>query len=1109
MPLKGRAGNLFNRRAVVTQLSPGIAIVRLLAFGAVLSTGQSAFAGNCTTGATSVCSGPASGSDTTQSISNSGPVSVTTQPGFGLSVTGPADGIDISGQGGVSFVDNNHSTISSGGMFGIYASNDVSGDLSIVSTGFASSLTDLGDGIRGDNYGANMLISAHDTQGENNGIAANNYGTGSVHVVSTGSAVGGATAGIYAYMIAGTDLAIDAVNTQGAAQGIFAHGGSGTLAITSTGLAAATSGDGIRADGFGTDVTVNAADTHGAGGAGIIVSNSGTGAIRINSTGTADGESAGILAYNYSGIGTTINAVDTSGAYGIGVSSNGGPIAVTSTGTATGTSSSGISVASFGAGDVSISAKDTRGGLYGIYFLGTGAGNVHIDSSGTAAGGTLDGIYAETGSPGSALNITVNDVQGGRNGVYAVNGSAAGTAGNTTTIDVAGHVLGGSGYGIATESNAGVLTAINVEAGAVVGSASGNAISNNGGDSHVLVKPGAVVNGAISLGSGSDTLDLPSGLSGITVLDGGGGGVDTLNLSNAADATHAGSDVRNWNAINIDNSYLTVTGGSLAVGSPGDLTTGVFLRNGSTLDGRRDDLALSGNLSLGSGTTFLASAGGTGTNTISGTVTNAGYISLAGQGAGDILTVGSDYVGKGGVIAMDTALGNDASATDKLAIKGNTAGTSVLKVANAGGTGAATAEGIEVISVGGASNGVFSLSGDYQFEGKPAIVAGAYAYQLYKGNKSGTETNNWYLRSELQDPSAGAAGAGSDPTASKPLYQPGVPTYEAYPQALLALNGVSTLQQRVGNRFWSGAGGGGTAGSTDVAKPFQGAPGNAGTYTDGNGAWGRMEMVNSRNTPHASTSGTDFNQNLLKVQVGADAVLSRRESGALVAGGYFQYVHGNTAAQSVYGDGDISTDGYGLGGTLTWYGNNGYYVDGQAQIIRFNSDLSSRLASRSLVKDNQATGYTLSVESGKRIPISPQWSLTPQAQLSYSGVDFDNFNDPFGAKVSSNKGESLRGRLGVTLDHEARGGKDAMSRTHIYGIANLYYEFLDGSRVNVSGENFGSKTDRLWGGLGAGVSYNWDKDKYSLYAEGLVNTSLEKVGSSRSLQGNIGFRMRW
>ncbi|MBB4402820.1 hypothetical protein GGD52_003890 [Agrobacterium tumefaciens] len=44
----------------------------------------------------------------------------------------------------------------------------------------------------------------------------------------------------------------------------------------------------------------------------------------------------------------------------------------------------------------------------------------------------------------------------------------------------------------------------------------------------------------------------------------------------------------------------------------------------------------------------------------------------------------------------------------------------------------------------------------------------------------------------------------SNPTTTAPLCQAGVPTYEAYPRALLGLNSLPTLQQRVGNRFWDG-----------------------------------------------------------------------------------------------------------------------------------------------------------------------------------------------------------------------------------------------------------------------------------------------------------------
>ncbi|WP_164895994.1 autotransporter outer membrane beta-barrel domain-containing protein [Rhizobium hidalgonense] len=43
---------------------------------------------------------------------------------------------------------------------------------------------------------------------------------------------------------------------------------------------------------------------------------------------------------------------------------------------------------------------------------------------------------------------------------------------------------------------------------------------------------------------------------------------------------------------------------------------------------------------------------------------------------------------------------------------------------------------------------------------------------------------------------------------------------------------------------------------------------------------------------------------------------------------------------------------------------------------------------------------------------------TPQAQLVYSSVDFDTFNDQFGARVSLQDGDSLLGRLGLALDRE-------------------------------------------------------------------------------------------
>lgn len=1180
----------------------GFVAVPLLNLASTAYVGQTAFAGDCTVGTTSVCSGPAAVTDVPQAIDSPTPISVTTQSGFGLSVSVADNGIDLRGQGGVSFIDRHQSNITTAGMFGIYVSNDAGGDLNITATGSVTAASMMGEGIRGDSYGANMLITANDTQGEGNGIGANGYGSGSVHVVSTGNATGLNSAGIYANMVAGTDLTIDALRTQGYANGIVAMTGTGALTVTSTGLATASNGTGIALygrsgnltltasdthggdgngiyadysgtgtvrisssgmatgsiDGIGvqinggTDTTVSAKNTVGLSGAGIIVNNNaGTGAVQVSSTGTANGASdgiavtnatgtsttvrsadslgasnmgilvdhsgsgpvqidstgtatggySGIAAYTYSSVDTTINAVDTQGEFGIAVSSRGGAVSVRSTGTATGTTSSGISVANAGAGDVSVTGTKTNGGLYGIYLLTTATGDVSITSTDSSAGVGMDGVYAETRGLGSAVNISVNDAQGGRSGVFVVNGSGASPATNTTNVVVLGHATGGTGAAISTASNSGGTSTVDVRSNALVESASGIAISNNGGDSHVIVRNGAVVNGAINLGAGNDTVDLLAGFSGITALDGGGGGVDTLNVSNAPGAVRAGKDIRNWSVLNLTSSDLTMTDAQLSVGTPSDWTTGVFVRDRSTLTLQQSGFVLNGNLSLEAGSALFGPITGSGSSTITGTVTNAGTITLAGANPGNVLTVGADYVGNAGVIALNTVLGNDASITDKLVINGGTEGTSVLKVKNAGGAGAATNEGIMLVSVGGTSNGVFSLASDYQLNGKPTVVAGAYAYQLYQGNASGTDSKNWYLRSEW---------TGAEPTApvvkpAPPLYQPGVSTYEAYPQALLALNGVSTLQRRVGNRYWSGASGRQGA----IAGPRAGGPQNDGTHIDGTGAWARFEGGNRRVEPSTSTSGTGFTLNYTKVQAGSDFLLSRRETGALVGGGYFQYVHGNTSTRSVYGNGDIATDGYGFGSTATWYGNGGFYVDGQAQVMWFSSDLNSRLAGRSLVKDNDGTGFAVSVESGKRIALNAEWSLTPQAQLTYSGVRFDRFDDAFGATVRSSRGVSLQSRVGVTLDRETRAGKDGMDRSHVYGVANLYYEFLDGSTVDVSGSAFRSRPDRLWGGIGAGASYNWGKDKYSFYAEGLLNTSLAHMGSNRSLAGTVGLRMRW
>lgn len=483
-----------------------------------------------------------------------------------------------------------------------------------------------------------------------------------------------------------------------------------------------------------------------------------------------------------------------------------------------------------------------------------------------------------------------------------------------------------------------------------------------------------------------------------------------------------------------------------------------------------------------------------------------------------------NYIGEGGAIGLNTYLGADGAPSDRLIVDGGTiTGDSILIVKNTTGPGALTvADGILVVdTINGATSvpTAFILQGDYLTkQGQQAVVGGAFAYTLHYGGVGANVTDdNWYLRSVLEvDPTP----PGPTPNPPVPLYQAGAPIYEAYPQILLGLNGLPTMQQRVGNRYWTES-----AAPTEVfcKDPTQNfrckvTPEQASYYMDGrpfietNGIWTRIEGLHGDIKPDRTTTGTEYDTNFWQLQAGLDGLLYEGKNGGTLIGGVnLRYGRASSDMTSIYGDGGIDTDGYGFGGALTWLAQNGFYVDGQASVTWYDSDLTSDTARRNLVDGNSGFGYALSVETGKKIDLHDDWTLTPQAQLVYSNVRFDDFTDPFGAQVSSGSNDSLRGRLGVSADND-KSWKDEdgkTKRSHLYGIANLYYEFLDGSKVDVSGTKFESQPERLWGGVGVGGSYNWNDDKYSVYAEISANTSLADFGDSYSVNGTAGIRIKW
>ncbi len=455
---------------------------------------------------------------------------------------------------------------------------------------------------------------------------------------------------------------------------------------------------------------------------------------------------------------------------------------------------------------------------------------------------------------------------------------------------------------------------------------------------------------------------------------------------------------------------------------------------------------------------------------------NGGRVNIASSGLNNVLTVSGNYSGNGGSIVLNTALGGDDSATDKLNIQGDTTGTTTVVINNIGGVGALTGTGIKIIDVAGASNGTFQLKGHYRIDNLAAMVVGPYAYTLQQNGVGIPADGGWYLRSR---------------------YQAGVPTYESYPQTLLALSSLPSLQQRVGNRMW--------------AEPDASAAATRyGSDKAGTGMWTNIEGRRDNINPARSTSEASYNTDIYRIQGGIDGLLyEEAASGKLIAGLSAQYANGRSAVSSPAGNGRINTAGYGVGASLTWYGNNGFYADGQVQANFYNSDISSPTAGISLAKGNDGRAYTASIEAGQRIQIEPGWTLTPQAQLSYSTVKFDDFTDGFGARVSLDQGSSLRARLGLSLENEKiwHDGSGKANRQHTYAIVNLYNEFKDGMQVHVSDLSFINRNTRLWGGLGLGASYSWADGKYMVYGQGSVNTSLNNFGDSTSLGATVGLRI--
>lgn len=605
--------------------------------------------------------------------------------------------------------------------------------------------------------------------------------------------------------------------------------------------------------------------------------------------------------------------------------------------------------------------------------------------------------------------------------------------------------------------------------------AEGGLVSSNGGAGDIVLADGAASTGTLNIGGRVGEAPVAAGI---------------INAANIVLST--GASTVNFNHSSSGYTFGPVMTGDGTVNHTG--TGSTTLTGLNTYTGNTH--VQNGTLGAGTAGAFSAVsdyftvAGGTlalnGFDQTLASLDNAGLVRIGGA-PGNTLTITGNYVGNGGTVNISSALGDDTSTTDLLHVAGDTSGTSSLRITNVGGAGAQTVEGIKVVLVDGASGGTFELQGDYIFNGEQSVIGGAYAYTLQQNGIATPADGDWYLRSSLRPASSSLSG---------PIYQPGVPLYEVYAQSLFALNELPTLRQRAGSRLWSD-------GSME---------GSARAYIDPAGNkkspfWGRMEVSYVSATASNSTTINDYDIGIWKARSGIEGRLYQDDEGLLIGGMTGMFGFAKNDVQSDYGNGRINTTSGGVGGTLTWYDRTGFYVDGQAHVIYTNSNFKSDLVDQSMASNVDGFGFANSIETGKRISDNGPWTLTPQAQLVYSIVHSD-FTDNFGADVSIDRNDNLTGRLGLSLDYEQswQDANDQTVRVNAYGITNLYYDFLEGQSVSVSGNSFTMGTEQFAAGIGFGGTYNWNNDNYSIYGETLVKTSFNNM---TSVGGNIGFRIHF
>ncbi|MVO18431.1 autotransporter outer membrane beta-barrel domain-containing protein [Parasedimentitalea huanghaiensis] len=669
----------------------------------------------------------------------------------------------------------------------------------------------------------------------------------------------------------------------------------------------------------------------------------------------------------------------------------------------------------------------------------------------TITSGTLElsggFAIADTGEIANAGTLLVSTAEtiGALNGAGAVTLNATLTTGDAGGDTVSGNITGAGGL---TKTGAGTLTLSGTNDYTGTTTVSAGILELSGGAA--FADTGEIANAGTLLVSTAETIGALNGAGAVTLnamLTTGDAGDDAISgiISGSGGLTKQGAGNLVLSGVNIYTGTTTVSSGHLQIDQSltggAVVDAGAFLTNNGTISGSvTNNGTVTSTSAIFGGFTNTSTFNASGSTVVNGAFSNSGTTSMLNGATGDTITVNGNMSG-GGQLDLDVNYATNTG--DTLLVNGSTSGTTTVSLNSLTTDNPAVGSELTLVTVTGSGT-----ADNFVLAGGP-LVSGIYSYDL--AYSSGA----WALSGQLN--SMGEA-------------------YETAPIAVGELLYLPTFEQRRGQAR--------NLAASAAGKSLVG------------GSWGRVFANKFEADLGTSTSGTAVAANIGGFQAGYDHVVPSGQNGTWILGLTGQAgTVGSTTSNS-----SRDAKSLALGATATWFGNDGWYADGQLQFSFLESNFSAQ--GTELAQNEKGYGVGLSAEVGKRISLSSSSAIVPHAQISWTHLDGGTFTDTRGNSVSMENIRSKRGRLGLAYEYF-----DPSKNTKLYAVGSILRDFSSNKSVVINGVSLKVGELGTWAEFGIGVSKYWSPNK-KFFTEISSRHSLSgESGSNFGITAGIEFRM--